>query len=342
MAITLTTTPDANVAAFAPVLIAGTSSRNPFLTSGVRDSRAVGGYSNASGKVQLSVGSQSWEVGDTVLIEDDANEIYNGRHEIYAVTSTTITLNTSYTAAGSGGTIYRMNEGLNIKIEIENSSSEVIATRYSNINTSDGSWSLDLSRSLQYELSGLLDLTEGETETATFSHSYTIVIYESFLADDYTVTEFAHGTEPTTIAHRTVELKTDFVNGLKLMTGDFFHNGLIPIHFLMNTGGAGVELKFTEADGTVTATGALTETRWHYAYTFASESSYVKVAAYDVVEGTRLTEEIYIRKIGCNSTLIWFLNRYGAYLAYEIHNYDADQKTKKIDKYTGESWQERK
>ena len=121
MSITLTTTPDANVAAFAPVTLAGSTTRNPFV-SGVRDTKTAGAYSSDGGFLKITVtDGDDWEVDDVVTISGSSNDDYNRRHTITAVTSTTVKFATAYTSSASSGvgTLSRMNEGLNIKVEVE-------------------------------------------------------------------------------------------------------------------------------------------------------------------------------------------------------------------------------
>jgi len=345
MAITITTSLDANVAAFAPVTIAGTTTRNPF-TDGVRQGGTIGTLDNNGGYLRIATSTTVWLVDDTVIISDATGDYaqYNGRHKVTSITSSNVlTTSTTWVTATTGdeGNVYRLNDNLYIKAVVKNGSAEIVETLYTRVNTLTAVWSFDISKPLQSELGSIFSLTSGEVSTALASHSYTITLYEIFQGADLAVVESVHGTVPSTIAHRTTELKTEFTSGSRLLTGDFSHDGKILIHFLMNTGGATVGLRFTEADGTVTNTGALTETRWHYAYVFESTSDFVKVVAYDIVESTILTAPIYIKKIGCASSIIYYVNRWGGYEAREIHYYDSTQKSTKVDKYTGEAWEER-
>ena len=52
------------------------------------------------------------------------------RYDVKAVTSTTITLTTVYSAGATGGVVNRMNEGLNVHISILDESFNVIAVLY--------------------------------------------------------------------------------------------------------------------------------------------------------------------------------------------------------------------
>jgi len=341
MSITLTTTPDANVAAFAPVTLAGSTTRNPFV-SGVRDTKTAGAYSSDGGFLKITVtDGDDWEVDDVVTISGSSNDDYNRRHTITAVTSTTVKFATAYTSSASSGvgTLSRMNEGLNIKVEVENSSSTVISTMYANVDTSDGTWSIDISRALQYELSSYFSLTTGEVSTATASHSYTIVVYESWLDEDYATTTDQHGTEPTTIGHMTTELPSDD----NFQQGNYFFNTIATIHYVNDTSN-NFRFYFEYSDGTTGDSGTLTGTRWHYAYTLSkSNIEWIKVTAQEYVDAVweDLSDTIIIRQIGCSSQLLYYLDRYGNYLAYNFHDYENDQKVTKVDKYTGESWLEK-
>ena len=62
--------------------------------------------------MRLNVADASdFEVGDTVSVLNTSNSAINVRHEVKAVTSTTITLTTVYSAGATGGVVNRMNEG---------------------------------------------------------------------------------------------------------------------------------------------------------------------------------------------------------------------------------------
>ena len=344
MSITISTTPSANVAAFAPVTIAGTTTRNPF-ESGTRDSRTITAMADSGGGfLKLTVSSQTWEDDDTILIDGATTDFdqYNGRHTITAKTSTTITTATAWVAATTGtkGTVYRMNENLYIKLQVINESAAVIATLYTLVNTDDDSWSFDVSKPLQYELATTFTHTAGAVDMTLQSHEYTLILYEQWQADDYTTTVDAHVTEPTTIAHRTIELPTDD----NFQCNDHFADNRIMVHYINDT----VDDLFfkieTDVGGT-TSTAVVTGYNWHYGYvfTFTTSAKWAKITAWhrpDAID-TQLSDTIIVKKIGCNSTIIYYVNRYGIYSGYECHNWDDTQKTIKVDKYTGEAWQER-
>ena len=344
MAITLTTTPDSNVAAFAPVTLAGTTTRNPF-TNGLRAQKTVSAYANSGGYLQLTVASTTgWLADDVVTISGSSNTAYNTRHTVTSLTSTTLTLATAYNGAATSGVgvVYRTNDGLNIKVEIENATSTVVATIYANVDTYDGSFSVDISRALQYELSSYFDLTPLQIATTTASHEYTIVIYESWLDEDYVVTEDAHGTEPTTIAHLTTELPADD----NFQCGNFWFDDKILIHYVSDTTND-VQYAFEYSDGTTAATAKLTETNWHYAYVLNLTSSpdieWVKVTAQQYIDSQweDVSDPILVRRLRCNDTILYYMDRYGNYIGYMFHDYENKQRTKKVDRYTGESWLER-
>lgn len=339
----LITVLDENVAAFAPVYSQGTTSRNPFDSNGVRHITSIVSADNDAGFLRLNVADASdFEVGDTVSVLNTSNSAINVRHEVKAVTSTTITLTTVYSAGATGGVVNRMNEGLNVHISILDESFNVIAVLYAPVNPEDGSFKIDISRALRKKLSNPIQLnTQGGHDTSTLSHSFFVNYSDSFLNKAYE-NKTIFSTYDETIAHYTTELRADFLSGAKLMTTDNFFDSKIVVQFIMNAV-APIKLKFIEDDGTETSTAALTGVNMHYGYTFVSdESKFVKVAIYDVTEDTRISEFVTFRRIGCKSTILYFINRYGAYVGYEFHNYDDNQKTTKVDKFTGEAWKERK
>ena len=339
MSISITTTPNADVAAYAPVTIAGTSTRNPF-EGGVRDYRTITGMSNSGGYLMLTVAIQAWEDDDTILIDNATTDFeqYNGRHTITSRTSTTITTATTWVAASTGdeGIVFRMNENLYIKLEVENDASTVIGTLYCLVDTSDDTWSFDISRPLQYELSSYFSLVDGEVDTGSASHEYTLVLYETWQADDYTTTEEVHGTEPTTISHLTTELPSDD----NFQCTDFFYKDTFLICYYNDTSN---DLRFKiEAEGRTEYTAVIVGTNGHYAFADTVSDEWVKVTAQEDSGGwADLSDTIIIKAVGCGSTILHYINRFGMYVGYECHSWDDNQRTIKVDKYTGETWQER-
>ena len=339
MAITITTTPAANVAAFSPVTIAGTTDRNPFVSES-RLSVALTLIDEDTGYVRLTMSSTTGFVAsDTVIIDGATTDFaqYNSRHTITSVTATTITLTTVWVAATTGiyGTVDRMNENLYVKCVVLNESAETIAELYNFVNTSTGGWTFDISKPLQYELSSIFDISStGEKATTGMAHDYDIKLYEIWQAADYSVTSVLHGTEPSTIAHRTTSL--DF----NLVTDDFYYDSKVFISFYQ-TSVIPVYLKFTTSLGVTFTTPALTGTNDQYAYVYepATLDKWVRVVVW--IGGAETCNAIYARKIGCESTILYYSNRNGGYEGYEFHAWENDQKTIKVDKYTGEAWQER-
>ena len=340
MAITLTTTPATNVAAYAPVIVAGTTTRNPF-TSGVRQSASLIAADNSGGYLRFTVSSTTfWIVGDTITLTGCSNAALNGRHQITSFTSpNTIVTSTAYTAAGSGGTVTRMNEGLNIKMLVKNESAATIATLFAPVNPATGAFSIDISKALQYELYSTFDTTAGEVSTRGAYHAYTVYLYESFLDKAYAQTEISISNFSTT-AHRFTVMPTDGVTSFTLQTGDFFFERVVLINFYTELSDS-LYLRQVDPEGTVVISDKLTEASGHYAYAFETTADWQKVT---IVDGSNepISNTIVVRRIGACSTLLYFLNRYGAYEAFEFHDYNDEQKTVKVDKYTGEAWKERR
>ena len=342
MAITIVTTPAANVAAFSPVTIAGTTDRNPFV-SGSRLTAALTLIDEDTGYVRLTMSSTTGFVAsDTVVIDGATTDFaqYNSRHTITSVTATTITLTTVWVTATTGiyGTVSRMNENLYVKCVVLNGSLETIAELYNFVNTSTGGWTFDISKPLQYELSSIFDISStGEKSTTGMAHDYDIKLYELWQAADYSVTKVLHGTEPSTIAHRCTEL-TEY-----LTTNNFAYDDKIFVSFYADD----VEdyiIIFTTSEAVAYNAGALTRTNGHYAIVYepASIAKWVQIALYKVGGfPTALGDIIYTYKIGCESTILYYSNRFGGYEGYEFHAWENDQKTIKVDKYTGEAWEER-
>ena len=340
MAITLTTTPAANVAAYAPVTVAGTTTRNPF-TAGLRHSASLIAADNSGGFLRFTVSSTTfWIAGDTITLTGCSNAALNGRHQITSfISPNTIITSTAYTAAGSGGTVTRMNEGLNIKMLVKNESAATIATLYAPVNPATGAFSIDISKALQYELYSTFNTTPGEVSTRGAYHTYTVYLYESFLNKAYAQTEISIRNFSTT-AHRFTVKPVDDLYAFKLQTGNFFFERTVLINFYTEIADA-FFLKQVDPEGTVVTSGRLTGSSGHFAYVFETTADWHKVT---IVDGTNehVSNTIVVRKIGACSTLLYFLNRYGAYEAFEFHDYNDEQKTIKVDKYTGETWKERR
>jgi hypothetical protein len=232
-----------------------------------------------------------------------------------------------------------MNENLYVKCVVLNESAETIAELYNFVNTSTGGWTFDISKPLQYELSSIFDIaTTGEKATTGMAHDYDIKLYEIWQAADYSVTSVLHGTEPSTIAHRTTAL-TEY-----LATDNFYYKDKIFITFYAATV-ADYIIYYTDSEGTVSQSGVLTRTVGHYSYVYepATTAKWVSIQLVKVIGGFPVSPEeaIHVHKIGCESTILYYSNRYGGYEGYEFHAWENDQKTIKVDKYTGEAWQER-
>lgn len=344
MAITVSTSPAANVAAFATVTIAGTTTRNPF-SAGVRLSNALTLIDNNGGFVRLTMASTTGYLAeDTVIIEGATGTFaqFNGRHEITSLTATTITLVTVWATATTGtyGTLYRMNENLYIKCEVLNGSAVVIGTLYNFVDTSTGGWTFNISKPLQYELASIFDMaTTGAKATTLASHDYDIKLYEVWQAYDYSINELVHGTTLSTIAHRATELNSNVI-----LTSDFYFTGKIFVHFHKQVPGAETYgIKFTESTGTETTTTAITLTNGHGAYVFepAATAKWVKIEVWGISADEAVSAAVYAHKIGCASKILYYVNRFGGYEGYEFHNYTDEQKSIKVDKYAGEAWKER-
>lgn len=340
MAITLTTTPAANVAAYAPVTVAGTTTRNPF-TSGVRQTVSLTSADNSGGFVRLNTGTfTAFLPGDTIVITGNSNAALNTRHQISTVSPPgTIVTTTPYVSGGTGGTVTRMNEGLNIKILVKNESAATIATLYAPVNPATGAFSIDISKALQYELYSTFNTTAGEVSTRGAYHAYTVYLYESFLNKAYSQTEISISNFSTT-AHRFTVKPVDGSGTFELQTGNFFFERTVLINFYTEIADS-FFLRQVDPEGTVVTSGKLTESSGHYAYVFETTADWQKVT---IVDGSNepVSNTIVVHKIGSCSTLLYFLNRYGAYEAFEFHDYNDEQKTIKVDKYTGETWKERR
>jgi len=357
MAITITTDLAANVAAYAPCPLAGTTDRWPF-TGTTRKTANIDAMGSNGGKLSLEIVSNTgWEIGDTVKISGATGDFeqYNGLHTVLSKETTDyITLDTTWVAASTGteGTVFRMNDNLYIKAEVEDQTTgDIVAELYAKV-TTGGAWEFDMAKALQVSLGSSFDLTAGELDVTAMVREYAIDLTEVYQDTDYTTKE-GSDTSTSTFAHRMTEYAASYVSGTSLLQGSSWGYDKIVLHFLTDKTSS-VRIKVTTSSGYNWYYSITTFSDQHCGYVIdwpavsdvigtASPYVYVTVQHDDGGGYDDIKETILIKRINdCSDTLLYFVNRLGGYEAYKFTDYDDDQRTVKVDKYTAETWQERK
>lgn len=352
MAITITTAIAANVAAFAPVMLAGTTTRNPF-SSGTRQSQAVISYAEGAGSVvDITVASTTgWLADDTVLIAGATGDfaVLNGRHSVGSIPDgASIVLTTAWPGAmstGDKGTVYRMNENLTVRCDVLNASSVIVAQPFAQVKT-DGTWSIDLQKPLQSELDSVFNLTAGEIATTGCSHAYTVKVYECWQDVDYTLIAQEDVSEAqTTIAHRTIEYAAARISGTSLLTGNYTAGAKIVFVFTTDkTSGVRLDVtRYTNGALAATAYDITTYSNGWCGWTFdiASTVDYttIRVMWWNGSEYEAIKSLLTIKNIkGCETTL-HYLNRYGGYEQQVFHDYEDVQEVDRVDVFAAETYQ---
>lgn len=191
MAVTITTSPAADVAAFGPVIIAGTSSRDPVTTAGVAEQVSVDSAQNSGGKLNLSLstGSHPLENSDSVVISGMTGSLSwaNGRHDVLNVSGISLTTNTDWVggSGGGGAVVRRANDNLLVLCEVRNAANEVVATITAKPYRK--AWSADIRKALGAMTSSIFSLTPGAISSAAASAAYTVRVYEQWLSAGYNV-----------------------------------------------------------------------------------------------------------------------------------------------------------
>lgn len=191
MAVTITTSPAADVAAFGPVVIGGTSSRDPVTTGGAAEEVNVGSAQNSGGKLNLTLATSSHplENTDTIIISGMTGSLgwANGRHDILNVSGTSLTTNTNWVSGsgGSGAKVTRSNDNLLVLCEVRNAANEVVATITAKPYRK--AWSADIRKVLGSMVGSIFSLTPGAISSAAASAAYTVRVYEQWLTAGYNV-----------------------------------------------------------------------------------------------------------------------------------------------------------
>jgi hypothetical protein len=191
MAVTITTSPAADVAAFGPVILAGTSSRDPVTTGGAAEEVNINSAQISGGKLNLTLATSSHplENTDTIIISGMTGSLSwaNGRHDVLNVSGISLTTNTDWVggSGGGGAVVRRANDNLLVLCEVRNASNEVVGTVTAKPYRKG--WSVDIRQVLGSMVGSIFSLTPGAISSAAASAAYTVRVYEQWLSAGYNV-----------------------------------------------------------------------------------------------------------------------------------------------------------
>lgn len=356
MAITLTTTMPDDVAAFAPVIIAGTCSRSPVKSGGAVASLSITAWASGTAtRVTLTVasGGGDFYAGDTVTVTSATGTLaqYNGRHTVYSASTTEIVLTTLWVSGTTAavGTITRSNDNMLVRIRVKDATSDdIVGTVYGQ--PDENTFSIDISKILQSQLSSIFTTTTGDTATtagAVFELKTELAeIYQSptyTLVEDTTV-----AAEEEALAHRTTTV-TDKIAGTGMLNVSYTTRGLLLVHFMTDkTSGVITRcIPYTKGTAGVTTNGDTTIVNKHgmYVYSIPATADFVTVTVmWDTGGGVYAAiKDVISVKVPttCIGKRLYFLNKLGGYSSIEFVDYIDTTVTNKVDRYTVESWKER-
>ena len=353
MAITITTGLAADIAAFAPCIIYGSSTRAPILSTGVLESAAITLYGSGSGgrlAMSVAVGSgTSIEAGDTVVITGATGnrERYNGRHKVYTVTSTTLTVETLYVSSASGdfGTMTRTNDAMRVRADVYNGATFVGSVYAQPVKRN---FELDVSGLLRGQLSSIFSLTAGSRATTGAAFAFTVEMFEQWQTVDFSIIEVeTAGAAQTGVAHRSTDI-TGQITGTTLPSTAYRSKNKVLHHFLCDET-SNVSVIFIPYVGSTAGTAttvAMTITNKHgfAVYDIPSTATMVRVRTvwFDGSVNEDIKDDQYIKVPAQNCyTRLYYMNAKGGFEVLECVSYEDETKTDKIDRYSVESWTER-
>jgi len=212
---------ETDYAGYAPIVVSGVTDRYPF-TGSTRQSQTITGMADSSGLLRLTVADSSdFLEDDTIQISGATSDFerYNGRHRIYEIVSSTqITIVTPWVSASTGdtGTLYRLNESLQVRIRIKDANTgDSFGTVDARVST-DGAFSADIGGIVRTAFNGFFSLTAGEIPTTNAVQELEFEIEEMFQSADYTTRR--NSIEYTSIsffAHNTTDL-ANMITGTEL------------------------------------------------------------------------------------------------------------------------------
>jgi hypothetical protein len=341
MAVTVTQAITGDQAGYAPIILAGTTSRDP---QGY--TRSLTGYGNTSGYLAVSFasGGATFENNDTVIISGATGSLaqYNGRHTVYSVTATSIRTNTAWNGGTTAavGTLTRANTNFQMRFDIYDGSSVLQSRVYAPAVA--GAFSVDLAPQLARLTSTIWTQTAGAVDTSNASAAFTVSIAETWLTDTYEAYELIDALKNQAgTVHRTTSVASIATTALlNNSTMTVQEGATLLVHFLTNKT-SGVRVYFTTASGTTEVAVTITRKHGAAAYTVPTGAKYVSVLVvwFNGSENEAIKDYLKVRVLPqhCGYT-VYFLNRLGGFTSVEFPDKELSTDTDRVDRYTTRSY----
>jgi hypothetical protein len=315
-----------NYAGRAPIVISGNCNRYPY-TGSTQQAAAISSIAVSSGKLRINLGAAlPLLVGDTIQVSGLTGNaaIFNARHEVQTVVSTTaVVVTTNWVAVTSTtGTLTRLNENLLVRIVI---------LEYGSVDARvvDGKFSVDISRLIPFQ--SIFSLTAGALNCNGFIRGIELEYIEIFQGVNYLPRLIDDSAGTNFIAHNT----TDISN---LTTAKSNHHQTILrakdtiIWHEIRTSGFTLTIK---EDGVTKATPTLTRVNNHAGFVYKITAG-AKVVTIEVTSALKETLT-YIVPSNCTGKRLYWLNRLGGYSIMEVHKFEKITDVEKIREYPTES-----
>jgi hypothetical protein len=352
MAIITTKGLEGDQAAYAPCILAGTASRDNFTSGGVLIENAITVWGSGTGgrlTIQFASGGANYDNDDTVTISGATGDLakYNGRHEVYTLSSTTLTMTTLWDGGTTAavGKVTRTNDSIQVRGDVYEG-----ATLKVSVYTQPASkvFSMDFARALQSLLSSIFTLTAGAAATTGAAKAYTIKLFEQWQRADYSTREEETAAEEQAgIAHRTSSTSV-FSGGAAALGGNYLAGGKVFFHVISDNANP-VRIDFTAypiAGGSPVATNVpVTLVNKHAAAVYAIPTGmrYITAALVSIDSGTPISGSlITIRTLYKCGKRLYFLNRLGGYTSIEFTEVESYTDAVKVDRYAVRSYDEQK
>lgn len=330
--ITLTTKLDAHVAAYAPCVLAGTSSRDNVRANGTLIQFNVTGYQSDGGRLAVTVASSAtdFEVDDSVMITGATGDLarYNGRHRVYSVDIGIITTYTPWSGgvSASVGQITRANSSLLVRADVYKGE-VLLGSVYATPSTR--AWSMDVGQTVRAGLSSVFTLTNGVHTPTGAAFNYTVRLFEQWQRVDYTtISQETTAGQHSGVVHRVTSMAS--MTTTALLNDAWQSSGKIVLHFM--TDAAQVLVRFTPSTGAAT-TYNIMPTLGHVlaVYEIPASVKYVTVDAVDVDTLNTIKAPIMVKSPRC-AKRIYYLNRYGGYSSVELVDYEVMDEVERVER----------
>lgn len=332
--ITLTTQLGAHVAAYAPCLLAGTSSRDNVRENGTLIQLNVTGYQSNGGRLAVTVASSAtdFEVDDSVMITGATGDLarYNGRHRVYSVASGIITTYTLWSGgvSASVGQITRANISLLVRADVYKGA-VLLGSVYATPSTR--AWSMDVGQTVRAGLSSVFTLTNGVHTPTGAAFNYTVRLFEQWQRDDYTtISQETAARQHSGVVHRVTSMASRTTQAM--LNDGITSGGKVVLHFMTNA--VQILVRFTPSTGAAT-TYNIAPTLDHVlvVYEIPDGVKYVTVDAVDVDTLNTIKAPIIVKAMTnrCGKRL-YYLNRQGGYSVAELVEYEVLDEAERVER----------